>query len=239
MSIESSTARGEYSAVHRAMEIVAIVAAAILSLYLVVRLAGGEHPARLWILAGAAVAGYVAADLVSGVVHWIFDTYGSEDTPVLGRGFIRPFREHHDDARAMTRHDFIETNGNNCIASLPVLAATCFVPTDGGLGLATVAFLLFTSLGVLATNQFHKWAHVDDPGRLVRLLQRWHLILPREHHGVHHTAPFATYYCITTGWLNPLLRATDFHRRLEHGITAVARISSRRRGAAAPRSRSA
>ena len=67
--------------------------------------------------------GLLAADLVSGMVHWAGDTLCDEDTPVLGRHFIRPFREHHVDPKAITRHDFIETNGNNCIASMPVLGA--------------------------------------------------------------------------------------------------------------------
>ena len=205
--------RRPYGAAHRAIEVAAIAAAGTLSLYLLARLTTAGSPARFWIIGAAMIAGYVAADLVSGVVHRIFDTWGSESTPLLGQSFIRPFREHHSDPLSITRHDFVETNGNSALATLPVLAGACFVPTDSRIGLAVAAFLLFTSLGVLATNQIHKWAHVERPSRLVRLLQRWNLILSTEQHRRHHAAPYATHYCITTGWLNPLLDAAGTSRR--------------------------
>ncbi|MFO1478963.1 MAG: fatty acid desaturase CarF family protein [Turneriella sp.] len=68
-----------------------------------------------------ALAAWGAADFVSGLVHFLADTYGSVNTPLLGKTFIFPFREHHVDPLAITRHGFLETNGANSIISLPVL----------------------------------------------------------------------------------------------------------------------
>ena len=210
-----------YSPGHRALEVAGIIVFAALALYLCAQLASIGRPGIRWLIAGAALAGYVAADLVSGIVHWVCDTWGTIDTPLVGRHFIRPFREHHTDPMGITRHDFIETNGNNCIAASTALGPACIVSTETAAGVFVAAFILSLSLAVFATNQFHKWAHEDDPGRVVRWLQRQHLILPPGHHGIHHCAPYATHYCITTGWLNPALRAIDFHRRAERFIAAV------------------
>jgi hypothetical protein len=157
----------------------------------------------------AALAAWVAVDLFSGLVHWGFDSFGSIRTPILGRQFIQPFREHHVDERAITRHGFAETNGASCLAALPALGAAALVPLSSpALGVAQ-AFLLFSALGVLATNQCHKWAHSDPDRvpRLARLAQRLRLVLRPEEHRRHHVRPFDTHYCTASGWLNAPLNA--------------------------------
>ena len=55
----------------------------------------------------------------------------------------------------------------------------------------------------------------------MRLLQRAGLILSPEHHVVHHTAPRDKYYCITVGWMNPLLDKIHFFRFCEAAITRI------------------
>ncbi len=79
----------------------------------------------------------------------------------------------------------------------------------------------FLALFIVATNQFHKWAHSDHPPRVAVLLQRWGLILSPEHHNIHHALPHDRQYCITVGWMNPLLNRIQFFRGVEAMVAAV------------------
>ena len=142
-----------------------------------------------WLMLTAFLLGFVAADFVSGVVHWAADTWGSPDWPVVGKALIRPFREHHVDQKEITRHDFIETNGNNCFISVPVGVAAALVHQGSATGLFVATFTFSLILWVLFTNQFHKWAHLDAPPPALAWLQRMNLILPPDHHQRHTPRP--------------------------------------------------
>src|SRR5688500_6002999 len=55
---------------------------------------------------------------------------------------------------------------------------------------------------------------MDTPPAFIGWLQAWGVILSREHH----ESPYDTYYCITTGFWNPLLDSTRFFERVERLI---------------------
>jgi ubiquitin-conjugating enzyme E2 variant len=188
----------------------------------------GSGPKRLsWWTPVAALCGLVLADFVSGVVHWMADTWGSESTPWVGPRFVRPFRIHHSDPLAMLRGDFFETNGNTALLALPLLLAALALPQGKPAGrFAAVLLVALCSFG-FATNQIHKWAHMGEPPWVTRWLQRRGLILAPQHHEVHHTAPFATHYCTTTGWCNGLLASTGFFPALERWIASLTGLTPR------------
>jgi plasmanylethanolamine desaturase len=205
--------------VHRALEIAAMGVGAVLLLVTVARILPAiEGTAAAAAVIGGLLVGYLVADLLGGLVHWAADTYGSIDTPVLGPGFIAPFRYHHEDPDDITRHDIVETNGNSCILAVPVLGVALLTLPDPaarpGWLFAWTVVLSFVLAGIL-TNQLHKWAHMTSPPRAARALQRLGLILAREHHLIHHAAPFRTHYCITAGWFNAPLHRWRAHEALE------------------------
>ena len=55
----------------------------------------------------------------------------------------------------------------------------------------------------------------------MRALQSAGLILSPEHHSIHHASPQDKSYCITVGWMNPLLDKIGFFRICE---TIVGRV---------------
>jgi plasmanylethanolamine desaturase len=163
-----------------------------------------------WSLVLAFILGLLAADLLSGLVHWFADTWFHSTMPLLGRLLLQPFREHHKDPSGITRHDFIETNGNSCLVAIPVLAGALFLSSQfWTMLIASLAFW------VLMTNQIHKWAHQEARHPIITALQRSHLLLPPEHHRKHHSRPFISHYCITTGWFNYPLEALGAFRAME------------------------
>lgn len=205
------------SPVSRGLERGALIAAPLLVLTLVVMRGAAPAPFDLVTLALVAL-GVLAADFVSGLVHWAADTWGSRDWPLIGERLIEPFRVHHVNPRDICRRDMVDLNGDIALLSLPLLLwallRTDPLPLADSLrGLEFVAaFVAFT----LPTNLVHRWAHAGrDAPWLARALQRSGLILsPRSHHP-HHRPPFDRDYCIVNGWCNPLLRATRFWRGME------------------------
>lgn len=184
----------------------------------------------LWLLPVLAIVAYLAADLLSGFVHFLADNFGSSETPIIGSGFIDAFREHHVDPKGIITHDFIDTNGNNSLVSLPfMLVVWLAVPIETtAWGYLLGMFSLMLCLGVFLTNQFHKWAHMEAPPLVPAWLQRRGIILSKEHHDVHHASPYDTYYCITVGVWNPLLDRTLFFERTERLIRRVVPGTDRR-----------
>jgi ubiquitin-conjugating enzyme E2 variant len=183
--------------------------------------AAADTPLERGIVACALLAGVLACDFVAGAVHWACDRFFSETTPVLGPAVIAPFREHHRDPLAMTRRGFLDVNGSNYFAVLPFLGYVA--ARDGASLLFADAFAVALATAGLLTNQFHKWAHAPDVPSCVRWLQRAHLVLPPAVHARHHAGAHRTSYCVTGGWLNPILDRVQFFARLERGIRAGGR----------------
>jgi len=210
-----------YSWKKRTSEIISTLIFTTLFTSLSLKLLSSLSLNTLWTALAGCLVGMALSDFISGMVHWGADTWGTVDTPVFNV-LIRSFREHHVDPMAITRHDFIEANGDNCMAVLPVLfALQLWWFGTSGLSIFILSFGLFLSLWIAMTNQIHKWAHSakKDLPPYVQLMQRFNIILSRKGHKNHHMSPFDRDYCITNGWLNPVLSKIGFWKALEDWIT--------------------
>ncbi len=221
-----------YSRRFRMVELSALALFAALFL----ALAGRAYAARAFVspvdVLLMLLIGALVADFGAGLVHWSADTWGDQSWPIVGPTLIRSFREHHLDPEAITRHDFVEANGATALVLLPAMVGVhLLLPAHAAdwsrLDFQAAIFGLGVFFFVLMTNQIHKWAHLDRPPRLVHHLQRLRLILGADHHRGHHSGPHTVRYCITTGWLNPVLDRIGFFRTSERVVQIVCRLQPR------------
>ncbi|EDS26894.1 ubiquitin-conjugating enzyme [Culex quinquefasciatus] len=147
-----------YSSGKRTQEIICVyicITLMVIDLFLILKHFRIERISKVLV---AAMFGILTADFGSGLVHWGADTWGSVELPIVGKNFLRPFREHHIDPTSITRHDFIETNGDNFMVALPLLgklAWNFFTRTNAEIQqeYALSAYLFLCSIFIAMTNQ--------------------------------------------------------------------------------------
>lgn len=197
------------------------IAAAVLTTAAIAYRIGANVDLRQWWVPLAFVSGMAAADFLSGLVHWGADTWGRDDVPLIGPRLLVPFRVHHVNPDDFVERSFLDTNGDVAAVTLPLASGLFAIPLDSSFGCAAAVFGFALCATGMLTNQIHQWAHLPTPPATVRVLQDCGLILGRIDHAVHHDRPYASHYCITTGWCNAPLEAIGFFRGLEAAITRV------------------
>ena len=178
----------------------------------------------------AVLPAIAAADLASGVVHWLCDRFGDERTPVIGRVVIAPFREHHVDPEHLGRKDFFDASSSNAWLALALQGSWLWLssPATRALEVFAASFALSLSTWVFLTNTFHQWAHQPAPPRVARVLRRLRLAITPEQHARHHRAGDRA-YCVATGWCNAALERWRVFERLERWAASLRSGSRSRR----------
>jgi plasmanylethanolamine desaturase len=157
----------------------------------------------------SAVACLFAVDFITGVIHWLEDTWTALGrSKLLDRYVVRDNIEHHRKPGAIRNGTYWETN-RVCIALAFVTA--CVLMLCGVHAWEAYAIVALAS----QSNQVHKWAHCANPPRAIRWLQRCGILQSPAHHAEHHKRPYANRYCTTTNFLNPVLDDMHFWRGLE------------------------
>jgi ubiquitin-conjugating enzyme E2 variant len=162
------------------------------------------------------------ADFIAGVIHWAEDAYFTENTPFIGPLFIRPNIVHHHYPRFFTHLSWWHSSRDLVLVGALLLLAAW------PLGLLCWQLGLFVALSINA-NEIHKWSHRTrkENGRLISLLQDWHILQTAQHHGLHHADPKNTYYCPITNFVNPVLERIAFWTRLEAVIARLTGVTHR------------
>jgi plasmanylethanolamine desaturase len=152
----------------------------------------------------------LAADFVSGFVHWAEDAYARHDTPVIGKLIANANIEHHKKPRAFIERNWIESSWDLLAVGVLVIAGAW------SMHLLTWHVWLFVLIAINA-NQIHKWAHRNprENGMLVTLLQKIRVLQTQRHHARHHTGQKDSHYCSVTNVLNPVLDQLRVWKALE------------------------
>lgn len=164
----------------------------------------------------------LAADFISGLFHWLEDSYGNPNWPIVGKWITQANDLHHREPRAFLEKNWFQS------ADVGLLAGALVLGIAAIFGWLTWQLVLILALLVNA-NEFHKWSHrtrKENPAIVLRL-QRWGLLQTPRHHGRHHQGRKDSHYCIVTAYLNPWLDRSGFWRRLEKVAFAAFRVKKR------------
>ncbi|MGE0487965.1 MAG: fatty acid desaturase CarF family protein [Vulcanimicrobiota bacterium] len=166
---------------------------------------------------GGAAAGYVAADFGSGIFHHWVDNYPNPDKPGMVGKMAREFIHHHYHAHDMEEVSLTSNLWNAGRFLWAPMGAMALANPHYAVASAGLAFL---SAGFMAQG-FHRWAHMDNPPALAKVLQKVGLAQTPENHNTHHRPPWDQNYCIVNGMWNETLAKNDFWRKWEVGIQKV------------------
>ena len=156
----------------------------------------------------------VAADFFSGFVHWFGDSWSGYGYDSLFQDFL----EHHDYPTAMVKRNYIEGAYDTYIIYM-VIRLIGIVPH--------YPLLICTSMWAMQSNYFHRESHRHaNRNWLVTKLQDMHIILNPIHHHIHHTKPFNNYYCVFSGFCNPMFELINFWRNFEKLIFVFTNLKS-------------
>lgn len=185
------------------------------------------RPSTLFVIASV-LAGILIGDLITGLLHWAFDTWFNEEIKFLRR-MVLIVREHHIYPNRMFEYSFYHDAGALSVMAFLLtspLFTYAFLQSAGdsqGFRLLYYAVCagVTISLAVVFMFEFHKFGHRRDASQVVRLLQRLNLVLSYTHHMKHHSGRHDKNYCLINGHADRIFGAAGGWRALESIISSL------------------
>jgi hypothetical protein len=166
--------------------------------------------------------GYLLADFIMGIYHWIKDTYFSPFTPIIGKSLIWGSRLHHIRPRYV-----IEFTDWELFYSSAKWTLIWMGPLFYFTGINLFMISLFLTIGL--NDVVHKYAHMLDYERPMwaTFLQSIYLFQSHDEHHLHHISPHEINYCPITPFLNIILEKINFWKKAEGYIENVIGVKAR------------
>jgi plasmanylethanolamine desaturase len=172
-----------------------------------------------WLVVSLGVAIYLA-DFFSGFVHWLTDTWFNEFSlsGVIER-VVSIAREHHLYPYQIVGYgyrDYIAYSSwpNVAIIGPIALALTLLVDPAPAVFAAVIVCLVISGIMIFGTYA-HRLGHRKSKWRIIKILQRYHLLITPRYHAMHHCGNHDIQYCVINGWANPLCDYVRLWRGLE------------------------
>lgn len=152
-------------------------------------------------------------DFLSGLRHWMEDTYWTRTTPIVGKWLIGNKVNHHRYSCECVQHSWWQSARGLC-AGATVILTLAAISEQLHWQLIWALFLMVNG------KEVHKWTHMPTRKlpRIALWLQQLYLVQTRTHHARHHEPPHNCCYCSLTNFLNPLLDTCGWWRALERLI---------------------
>lgn len=160
----------------------------------------------------------IVTDLISGLLHVVLDNPRSLDIGVI-RGLAEGFQRHHEKPANIYEMPLYQ---HLYVMHMPLTFLFLVVLPFQNANMYVVFLSMVVALHVM--QMAHLWAHLppERVRRPVRLLQRAGVLLKKEQHDLHHSAPFDRDFCIMTGTCNrPLNRAVALIGPTSHWWLAI------------------
>ncbi|CAK0838350.1 unnamed protein product [Prorocentrum cordatum] len=148
---------------------------------------------------------FLYADAYSAVLHAFFDKPEALSLPALGHS-AQGFQMHHDHPIASTRDQGLYRLFSDTV-KIQWITGSCALMFASHTALTLRVVALKWAMCAYGTQLAHYWSHSPPSERplYVRVLQRCHILLPQQHHRVHHQPPYNRNFGIVSGLCNPLL----------------------------------
>jgi hypothetical protein len=170
------------------------------------------------------LAAMFVADFVSGFLHWMFDTWWSETTPIVRRMVIM-VREHHVYPGRIFKfgifHDAGTLSWITVFLTLPLYVAVWLTKVTTMAQGYFVLGAVVTTVLIVFMLEFHKAGHSPCAPSWVRALQKLGLVLSPKHHLAHHHGAHDRNYCLINGHVDRTLGALGIWRFFERIVTLV------------------
>lgn len=160
------------------------------------------------------LAGWLIADFLGGVVHWLEDRVLTERIPFL-RGVIAANRLHHRSPLAFFHHGIVARNATTWATALAASLLWLLLFGPSWMWLAA-------TIGGMISSSVHHLAHRPRPASLIiRMLQEMGLLQSAAHHAGHHRPGAARRYCVLTALVNPLVDGIGLWILLERALARL------------------